>query len=171
MSNVLTIDLTGTDTSDVCNFSHVPEKIDYMLKYTSDDDDAKYNNAEEVYTDLLDAPLAIADSSAIVELSAELKERILDETVPQAEHIKKVIAERAANAREAVESAYGAKMSDIREKRKTVLSIREKEAERERKYKEEQRRRQEQEKKWMQKESERLKMVDPSFDKVFPKKR
>lgn len=128
-------------------------------------------NIQKEYQEYCEIPLAIADTDPLYELDANIKESILDKTVPKREEISKILGRKEAIARNAVNLAF---KDDLEKFDKRVEAIRKKSEEEERKRieREEQLAREALEEKRREElrkiqAEEKEKIVGPKFDEMF----
>ena len=128
-------------------------------------------NIQKEYQEYCEIPLAIADSDSLYRLDVDIKESILDNTVPKREEISKILARKEEKARNAVIQTFKDDLEGFDERTENVRKKIEEEnrkrierEEREAREKAEEKRREEL-RKIQAKEKEKI--VGPKFDEMF----
>lgn len=123
------------------------------------------------YQEYCEIPLAIANTDSLYELDVDIKESILDKTVPKREEISKILARKEEKARNAVIQTFKDDLEDFDERAESVRKENEEEN-RKRIEKEEQEAREKAEEKRREElrkiqAEEKEKIVGPKFDEMF----
>ena len=167
--------VTGQKFRLAFNEKEITETIESYRKrstYLDNEEIIKANaNIQKNYQDYCEIPLAIADSDSLHRLDVDIKESILDNTVPKREEISKILARKEEKARNAVIQTFKDDLEGFDERAENVRKKIEEEnrkrierEEQEAREKAEEKRREELRK--IQAE-EKEKIVGPKFDEMF----